>query len=378
MPSLYKPVLATYIDPKGKGVDLIDLCRRLIGEYQYVDIKPSGELISYEQNIPIAATNFSEVKDAVTRLSASHLLWADISTEALKKAIHDKTFSKLILRTGFGSDARQITVKNFYAKGDLSKKQIERLYWTLRLRWSCAIINQAVSHMIPDLKRRGYAGFSLPHGKMVTFESLHFGILEVVPKNYTIFHYNNPFPEHIMKMMGMEDMIGVGDINYEPTSIEQCNKLDMDQGLTVHHVVLAFNLPTEDDHKKGRLFVIDPTCSQFQASGPDGSLIHWGFWEDFKTSYPVDKIAITGYEAHTYIDPSFAMLHLGPTLLENVVDNLLLPSCNYCGDLEKSNGKRSVNLKNCSRCKKVAYCDSSCQKLAWPSHKLMCRSSDLN
>ncbi|ODN04575.1 Ubiquitin carboxyl-terminal hydrolase 19 [Orchesella cincta] len=374
--ALSEPVLATYVEADGKGVDIVDLCRRLIGEYQYLEEKPSGKLISCERNIPIVESNLKDVKDAMTRLSGMNpfLLGPPTKTEELRAATQGKTFSRLTLLSSFGSSPH-ITGKNFYNKGDLSKKQVERLYWTMKLRWTCSIINQAVAQMIPELKKRGYSGFILPHGKTVSFESLHFALLEVVPREYTIFQFESPLPDYMIKMM--DNKMGIKNLwNDGPTAIEQLSKVDKDHGLLVKHAVLAFNLPVESDGDQGGLFIVDPTGSQFQAWSPTGGLVNWGFWENYEKSYPVEKIIITEFEPHFCRDPTFLMRNLGPTLLHNVVNNLLLPACNFCGDVEKKNGKRSVDLKKCKGCMLAVYCDSTCQKLAWPTHKSICRSSD--
>jgi len=39
--------------------------------------------------------------------------------------------------------------------------------------------------------------------------------------------------------------------------------------------------------------------------------------------------------------------------------------CSQCG-------KQGVELKRCSRCKKVSYCGAECQKMAWNLHKDAC------
>ncbi len=43
-----------------------------------------------------------------------------------------------------------------------------------------------------------------------------------------------------------------------------------------------------------------------------------------------------------------------------------LPACNFCNEIRK-------NLRRCSRCKLVKYCDSKCQKADWIHHKDMCK-----
>ena len=42
-----------------------------------------------------------------------------------------------------------------------------------------------------------------------------------------------------------------------------------------------------------------------------------------------------------------------------------LPVCNRCKEIRK-------NLRRCSRCKLVKYCDSKCQIADWIHHKEMC------
>jgi len=43
--------------------------------------------------------------------------------------------------------------------------------------------------------------------------------------------------------------------------------------------------------------------------------------------------------------------------------------CAYC----EKHGEKSLSI--CSRCKLVQYCGPECQKLAWPSHKLVCKKA---
>ncbi|KIM76693.1 hypothetical protein PILCRDRAFT_826088 [Piloderma croceum F 1598] len=43
--------------------------------------------------------------------------------------------------------------------------------------------------------------------------------------------------------------------------------------------------------------------------------------------------------------------------------------CAYC----ERHGEKSLSV--CSRCKLVQYCGPKCQKLAWPSHKLICKKA---
>lgn len=42
--------------------------------------------------------------------------------------------------------------------------------------------------------------------------------------------------------------------------------------------------------------------------------------------------------------------------------------CNACG--------KGSGLKQCSKCKKVRYCDRTCQRKDFPSHKLVCESGE--
>jgi len=54
-----------------------------------------------------------------------------------------------------------------------------------------------------------------------------------------------------------------------------------------------------------------------------------------------------------------------------VRDNDYFDRCSLC--LEKV-GK--VNLKLCSHCRMVRYCSKDCQKAAWPTHKLRCKTGN--
>ena len=49
------------------------------------------------------------------------------------------------------------------------------------------------------------------------------------------------------------------------------------------------------------------------------------------------------------------------------------PSCACCSFQEDKNVfEKLVQLKKCSRCKKVYYCGRECQKLHWKTHKEEC------
>jgi hypothetical protein len=46
--------------------------------------------------------------------------------------------------------------------------------------------------------------------------------------------------------------------------------------------------------------------------------------------------------------------------------------CMHCTTAETSTHR----LKNCGRCKMVAYCNTTCQHADWPAHKLVCNKHD--
>jgi hypothetical protein len=46
--------------------------------------------------------------------------------------------------------------------------------------------------------------------------------------------------------------------------------------------------------------------------------------------------------------------------------------CMHCTTAETSTHR----LKNCGRCKMVAYCNTACQHADWPAHKLVCNKHD--
>ncbi|KAG2024023.1 hypothetical protein CC2G_001622 [Coprinopsis cinerea AmutBmut pab1-1] len=43
--------------------------------------------------------------------------------------------------------------------------------------------------------------------------------------------------------------------------------------------------------------------------------------------------------------------------------------CSYCEEIKEK------GLMICSRCKLAHYCSKECQRLAWPSHKLLCKKA---
>jgi hypothetical protein len=46
--------------------------------------------------------------------------------------------------------------------------------------------------------------------------------------------------------------------------------------------------------------------------------------------------------------------------------------CMHCDAAETS----AHHLKNCGRCRMVAYCNKTCQTADWPAHKLVCNKHD--
>ena len=60
---------------------------------------------------------------------------------------------------------------------------------------------------------------------------------------------------------------------------------------------------------------------------------------------------------HTYLQPSST-----PSNQRLVI---MAPTCGYCG-------KSGPNLKQCSACKFMKYCNVSCQRLHWKNHKEEC------
>ena len=48
-------------------------------------------------------------------------------------------------------------------------------------------------------------------------------------------------------------------------------------------------------------------------------------------------------------------------------------ACGWCGHLETFT--EIVKLRNCGRCKIACYCSSTCQREAWPGHKIDCRQN---
>ena len=46
-------------------------------------------------------------------------------------------------------------------------------------------------------------------------------------------------------------------------------------------------------------------------------------------------------------------------------------TCAHCGEVEPMMG----DFKRCSRCKKIHYCSSACQKAHWKTHKPTCGSA---
>ena len=59
----------------------------------------------------------------------------------------------------------------------------------------------------------------------------------------------------------------------------------------------------------------------------------------------------------------FTLLHPKPIELRLVI--MMAPMCGYCG-------KSGPNLKQCSACKCMKYCNVSCQRLHWKNHKGEC------
>eukprot|EP00732_Lithocolla_globosa_P002080 Lithocolla_globosa_v1_NODE_1246_length_2740_cov_5.399628.p1 type:complete len:637 gc:universal NODE_1246_length_2740_cov_5.399628:2581-671(-) len=56
----------------------------------------------------------------------------------------------------------------------------------------------------------------------------------------------------------------------------------------------------------------------------------------------------------------------------------LYAACHWCGSIRYGSNTANTTgkigeLKSCSGCKQVGYCDQICQKLAWPSHKPTCK-----
>ncbi|KAJ8600400.1 hypothetical protein CTAYLR_001430 [Chrysophaeum taylorii] len=60
-------------------------------------------------------------------------------------------------------------------------------------------------------------------------------------------------------------------------------------------------------------------------------------------------------------------LDLGTTEAE-ALQNAANKTCRHCGKTGK--------MLRCNRCKVAVYCSATCQKAAWPEHKLKCREPD--
>jgi len=59
--------------------------------------------------------------------------------------------------------------------------------------------------------------------------------------------------------------------------------------------------------------------------------------------------------------------------MSKIADDDIMPKC-------EASGKGGDDLKGCTACKLVKYCDASCQRAHWPKHKKECkkRASELH
>lgn len=143
------------------------------------------------------------------------------------------------------------------------------------------------------------------------------------------------------------------------------------QGPIVHHSVIVVN------SESGSVHILDPTCLQFGMLGINSRLVMYTSWDNYVETFPgiiLHNQLTQGQDSRDRLEMKWNIGNMGfdhcKKLIKVIIKDIDKEACDHCGEIELN-----TRLSNCSRCRKVKYCDKLCQKASWKFHRITCSSN---